>query len=197
MTYSSYRFAAYQERKAIAANPSTSVSLLETLIEDPDSGVRCEVVRNESCPPHLLAKAALDDIAYVRSAVAEHPNTPEESLRGLSSDRCHTVRSAVAYGPNTPTEILKDLMQDKNPDVQRAAERSYATRMRMQESSAGPQELQALAEDSEVDTRLRVARNILTPDSVLQKLASDPEFSVRFCALHQLEQRGKLPKEAK
>ncbi len=69
-----------QRRGKVAANPSTSTSLLETLAKDKTQYVRSKVAANPSTPISLLDTLAKDRSKYVRREVAANTFLPKGLL---------------------------------------------------------------------------------------------------------------------
>lgn len=89
-------------RHAAAADPRSSIELLEVLADDHEPRIRHEVARNPSTPVEVLAELAKDPESRVRLGVINNPNTPLEVLKRLAWDGTHEVRSDARDCPRTP-----------------------------------------------------------------------------------------------
>jgi len=96
----------YDEKEALATNPSTSLDILCELAKDEDVWVRRQVAYNPSAPEDVLRELAKDEYWVFREHVAENPSTPEDILRELAKDTYWYVRENVAWNPKASSKIL-------------------------------------------------------------------------------------------
>jgi hypothetical protein len=70
----------------VAENRSTPLSILVTLLNDPDSNVRIGLSFNPSLPTMFLTQLAVDENPDVRLLLAENSRLPQFVLEILSRD---------------------------------------------------------------------------------------------------------------
>jgi hypothetical protein len=93
-----------QLHAAIAGNPHTPASVLETLAQgSPDLAVA--VAGNPACPEDLLNRLARRHQITIRRAVAASPNCPVEVMELLVDDPDPGVRSSIRDHPRCPEEL--------------------------------------------------------------------------------------------
>jgi Ni,Fe-hydrogenase III small subunit len=158
--------AAGMQRSRVAANPSLPLSLLETCAKDSASGVREKVACNRSAPASLLEVLANDSEQSVREEVASNPSAPVQVLEAFSKDLSKPVRERVAGNPSTPMSLLESLAKDAESAVRKAVAGNPSTPVSV---------LEVLAEDSSYGVQKAVAGNPTAPTTILEKLASDPD----------------------
>ncbi|MFG3096389.1 hypothetical protein [Streptomyces sp. NPDC048202] len=85
-----------EERVAVAQNKTVPLTVLETLVDDPDARVRFMVAMKRKLSPDLLERLAHDVDESIRMRVAQHMNTSRETLESLRNDPWSEIRTAVA-----------------------------------------------------------------------------------------------------
>ena len=155
-------------RLAVAGNPSASLAIVEYLLNDPSVNVVLTVVPLVSSQRRLAAMTAHPEVA-VRCAVASCA-TAEATALALSADRCAAVRSKVAQNPHTPPHVLADLVADPATEVRS----TLAGRLDV------PSDVVA-AMSRAADWRLRAAAALhpLAGETDLRRLAADQSAAVR------------------
>jgi hypothetical protein len=199
-------------RVSLARNRRSFLSTLASLALDASPLVREQVALNANTDEDTLIALAGDGSPDVVFAAAKNPAMPDMALVALAHSADARVRYAVAFNRNTPSGILGMLSNDDDVFVSRAAQHRLravgksgemymgatkvqaftiehlplAHKMRMAEDTDMPSQLVALAYDVNSDVRIRVARNINTPPSVLAMLTQDENADVRNLAMYIL-----------
>ena len=164
----------HKVRAAAALCSRRRPDLLQRLTSDLYASVRAAVASNPDTAPRTLEECAGDESEDVRAAAASNPKTPATALARLSTDTVIEVAAAVAANPICGPVLLSDLAQRQGAEVrQQIASRGDIT--------AG--QLLDLACDHDCSVLLGVARNPLTPASVLEMLASCPDPEVAAAAV--------------
>jgi len=177
------------ERAGVAQNPSAPRELLRVVFEDPDHQLRAVLTRNRGLPSEWFDELAKDADWLVRSGAASSPYLSPATLRALGQDPFATIRSIVAAHPKTPPDLLSMLTLDDSLETAHAAMANpNVPPDRLREiCSNGPRDarqavayttqhrdlLELLAQDSELNVRRSVARNVAAPPSVLSVLAAE------------------------
>lgn len=91
-----------------AADPHTSVGLLDVLAAHDDHRVRCAVAANPRTPAYLMRALAHDPLAVVRRTVASSPNAPTEVLCSTAQDADGEVRNAARTNLRHRTRLAHD-----------------------------------------------------------------------------------------
>ena len=175
-------------RVAVAAHPSTPLSVAMTLVDDDEPKVRVQVVRHWQLSPQLLRRLARDVSDEVRIAVATNSNTPVDVLDTLSKDRIAAVRGATAhYGGSVDAffwlNLLSNLAKDRSAAVRQAAAYplpDWQPRSALSVGWHGSDPVwDKLARDPSVNVRAACASNPNAPVEVLDLLATDHNAAVR------------------
>lgn len=183
-------------RRKCAGNPSLTAAQRQSLLHDPDAGVRAEalramlgpapgdVVETGDCAPQvrraqarrpnlsegLAERLALDVDPWVRRWLARNPSVPRRVIASLSADRDEGVRRAAGRNPKCPPDRLAVLARDDDAWVRAAvASREDLSR----------EALQALESDSSIDVLSSVARNPATRLEALLCLSEHTDAGVR------------------
>jgi hypothetical protein len=109
-------------RELAAQHPNTTLSILETLVDDPRLAEH--VARNPNTTTATLQKiaaAGTEDIALTQNSTIPD-SIVQPILAKLAIDPNYTRRKLVARHPQTPRLILEQLAQDPEPKVQRLAQ---------------------------------------------------------------------------
>jgi len=158
-------------RLALTQDERCTSKILESLIMDNDTDVRCAVAGSALTPIPCLEILAADKVDAVREALAINPASPHFILEKMVSDNNKIVRIALASHPNATPALLEVLRDDKQPSVRLAAAKN---------PHADFQSLSALAFDFADDVRLAVANNNATTTEVLKILMYDIYVPVRI-----------------
>lgn len=156
-------------RPIVAHHKNTSAECLAILAKDEAYDVRREVAANLNTPPDALDILSRDSEYLVKCAVAENPNTPPDSLDILSRDSEFVVRCNVASNLSTPIEVLEKLSKDSSPYVRCDVAENPNISVAI---------LEVLANDT-AEIKCLVAQSIKTPPYVLGMLARDKDAKVR------------------
>ncbi|MHC5765107.1 MAG: variant leucine-rich repeat-containing protein [Nostoc sp.] len=148
--------------RSIAGNPRTPREVLEIL-------ARREFIGATPDPRSIIPPTTDDSI--VRS-LAYNPSLTPQLLGILVQDPCVEVRVCLVRHPNLTEALWLQLAEDTEISVREVA----AT------INAPVSVLELLAQDEQVEVRIKVATNPNTPISVLQLLAGDENSSVRTAA---------------
>ncbi|WP_414512998.1 hypothetical protein [Nostoc sp. PCC 9305] len=148
--------------RSIAGNPRTPIEALEIL-------ARREFIGATPDPRSFIPPTTDDSI--VRS-LAYNPSLTPQLLGILVQDPCVEVRVCLVRHPNLTEALWLRLAEDTEISVREVA----AT------INAPVSVLELLAQDEQVEVRIKVATNPNTPISVLQLLAGDENSSVRTAA---------------
>ncbi|MEH1987065.1 HEAT repeat domain-containing protein [Nostoc sp.] len=148
--------------RSIAGNPRTPIEALEIL-------ARREFISATPDPRSFIPPTTDDSI--VRS-LAYNPSLTPQLLGILVQDPCVEVRVCLVRHPNLTEALWLQLAEDTEISVREAV----AT------INAPVSVLELLAQDEQVEVRIKVATNPNTPISVLQVLAGDENSSIRTAA---------------
>lgn len=181
-------------RREVAQNSNAPLSVLEKLVEDPDSKISQiaihRLISNQAVySSEVLGKSAiLSSIAgcntkpifeqdlETRRLVVQHPYVTTSILEILADDPDWFVRQTVAAHSNTPPSILEKLANDEDADVRKAIAANSNTPIHI---------LEELAYDHDSAAPWEVARNPRTPLKILFKeLARKPSFN--HCLVYQM-----------
>ena len=168
------------------SNPLIQTLKLEIAEEREAEHLRIEVAANPNTSLEVLENLSKDGSIYVRHNVGENPSASLKILEILSKDQRALVRGVVVRNPNTSLEILHHLSQDISLYIQdEVAEVLMAL---AENPSTNPKILEelALTEDlrdgkSRSNIRSRVAANPSTPSETLVTLSRDEDSPVRWC----------------
>jgi hypothetical protein len=157
------------------APDAPSPHLTETLLNDPDGGVRREAVRRcrlTRTQAETLASAADPE---TRSAVAGNPSVPDDVIRRLAVDPDESVRRTVVFTlPDIPVDLLDEIAPPTGPH-DRIGVINWLWE-RQQEVDL----LRAYARTRSIPHRRTVARIPELPADVIELLAVDDDFAVRL-----------------
>jgi 3-methyladenine DNA glycosylase AlkC len=171
-------------RIELAANPDTSLEILETLAKDGSIFVRHNVGGNPSASLKILELLSKDDRALVRGVVAVNPNSSLEILVHLSQDvsffiqdEVAEVMMALAESPTTSPQILEQLAQIE--DLRDGKSGSNIRRRVAENPSTPPDTLNALSKDKDFQVLWGVAVNPSSSQTILELLALEEDHYVR------------------
>ena len=171
-------------RIEIAANPDTSLEILENLSKDGSIYVRHNVGGNPSASLKILELLSKDDRALVRGVVAVNPNSSLEILVHLSQDvsffiqdEVAEVMMALAESPTTSPQILEQLAQIE--DLRDGKSGSNIRRRVAENPSTSPDTLNALSRDTDFQVLWGVAVNPSSSQTVLEMFALEEDHYVR------------------
>jgi 3-methyladenine DNA glycosylase AlkC len=171
-------------RIEIAANPDTSLEILENLSKDGSIYVRHNVGGNPSAGLKILELLSKDDRALVRGVVAVNPNSSLEILVHLSQDVSFFVQDevaevmmALAESPTTSPQILEQLAQIE--DLRDGKSGSNIRRRVAENPSTPPDTLNALSKDKDFQVLWGVAVNPSSSQTILELLALEEDHYVR------------------
>ena len=171
-------------RIEMAANPDTSLEILEALSKDGSIFVRHNVGGNPSASLKILELLSKDHRALVRGAVAVNPNSGLEILVHLSQDMSFFIQDevaeilmALAKSPSTSPQILEKLAQIEDL---RDGKNGSNIRCRVAENpSTPPETLNALSKDKDFQVLWGVALNPSSSQTILEMLALEEDHYVR------------------
>ena len=177
-----------QVRRNVARNPNTSPETLRDLANpeiESNEDVREYVYSNPNCPPDILTAVAESSDGSLDRIIAENPNTPPETLRKLATKGRGDnfwLRRSVVGNENCPPDILSDLAKN-DPEL-------YVRVVAISNPSIPVEALEFLANDTEKQIRMNVAKNEKTPRDILIKLSKDPSHFVSDAAERTLKKLG-------
>ena len=171
-------------RIEVAANPNTSLEILDTLSKDGSIYVRHNVGGNPASSLQILEALSKDQRALVRGAVVGNPNTSLEILDNLSEDisffvqdEVARVRGELAENPSSSPKVLEKLAWTEDP---RSGKNRDWIRDRVAENPSTPlATLEKLAVHVNTSTRWSVAGNLSASQAILKNLADDKDEYVR------------------
>ncbi len=185
-----------QMRRKCAANRALPVRQRLQFLDDPDPGVRAEVL--EAMPGPLSGELCTrkEESSQVRRRQARRSDIHVALVERLSLDRDPWVRRWLARNPSAPSHILNRLSRDDDEGVRRAVGRNIASRPALLAKIARDPEawvragvadrpdlpakaLALLEVDSSVDVLCGVARNPKAQPEALWRLACHADASVR------------------
>jgi Leucine rich repeat variant len=187
---------------AIAQNPVTPLSILETLVhhppqlyEDPEwsdyDRIFASVAKNPNVSVELLTEL-VERGGNVCYAIAENPKTPSKFLEQFAHWRNYDMHQALLQNPNTPASVLEILAGESHPKIEtrvKAHPNASETAIKIVDFVNGrpgtPIEiLEKLASDHRVEVRRLVVEHPNTPLSALEKLTQDQEKIIRLLVAH-------------
>ncbi len=171
-------------RIEMAANPDTSLEILETLAKDGSIFVRHNVGGNPSASLKILELLSKDLRALVRGVVAVNPNSSLEILIHLSQDvsffiqdEVAEVMMALAESPNTHPRTLEKLAQLE--DLRDGKNRSNIRCLVAANPSTPLDTLVRLSRDEDFQVLWGIAENPSSHQSILEMLAVHEDCYVR------------------
>ena len=171
-------------RIEMAANPDTSLEILETLSKDGSIYVRHNVGGNPSASLKILELLSKDHRALVRGVVAVNPNSSLEILVHLSQDvsffiqdEIAEVMMALAESPNTNVKILENLAQIE--DLRDGKSGSNIRCRVAANPSTPPDTLKTLSRDKDFQVLWGVAVNPSSSQTILEMFAVEEDYYVR------------------
>ena len=167
-----------------AADPNTSLEILNTLSKDKSIYVRHTVAANPTANLQLLETLSEDQRAFVREAVAGNPNTSLEILDKLAQDvsffvqeEVARVRFELADDPLTDPKKLQVLARTEDL---RDGKSTSNFRWRVAANPSTPLEtLEILSRDEYFQVLWGVAENPSSSQSILERLAQEEDEYVR------------------
>lgn len=171
-------------RIQMAANPETSLEILETLSKDGSIYVRHNVGGNPSASLKILELLSKDHRALVRGVVAINPISSLEILVHLSKDVSFFIQDEVAKvmielaeSPRTNPQILEKLAQIEDF---RDGKNSSNIRCRVAANPSTPFDtLNTLSSDKDSQVLWGVAVNPSTSESILERFADEEDNYLR------------------
>ena len=161
-----------------AANPDTSLEILETLAKDGSIYVRHNVAANPSASLAILELLSKDHRALVRGAVAVNPNSNLEILSHLSKDVSFFIQDEVA-------KVMMALVE--SPDHESSVDSL---------NWANGEKLKALSTDADVAVRREILEDpnlsqwiTEAPFDVLETLLKDENEYLKSCAKSTLREK--------
>jgi hypothetical protein len=167
-----------QIRFFVAMNPNTPTELLNKLALDKYGEIRAQVAKSPNIMTELLEELAEDDYSETQYQVANNPNTPSYVLGKLAKKYLNcaetqqlwsyeaAVLSAIAQNGNTPVVILDNICSINNIDNQ-----YWLLSLDVAKNPKAPTYLlQQLANHEDVDVRRAVAKNVNTPQFLIDRL---------------------------
>ena len=128
----------------------------------------------------LLELLSGSDNEEVRKFVARNNKTPKELLLKLAKDSNENVREQVSFNVNLDNELMELLAKDSSVKVRINVATAWHVKEHGQEHSISPNILAYLSEDIDDVVRSSVADNRYTPPEVLDILADDSSWNVRW-----------------
>ncbi|BAZ13362.1 hypothetical protein NIES4071_52010 [Calothrix sp. NIES-4071] len=171
-------------RSALASNPDTPLTILESLAKENYSKVREKVAQNPNTPLSVIQELINDkngEVACIASEIIKLRQSSygvfdfsNESVRIANIletyqrpdwDKNWSNRSHAASNPNTPIFLLEELAKDKEEMIRQSVASNPKTPISI---------LEKLAQDDSHHVRYAIAWNIRTPtDIVFKQLARD------------------------
>lgn len=128
----------------------------------------------------LLFCLSLSDNEESRKFVARNNKTSKKLLMKLAKDENESVREQVSFNSNCDNELMELLAKDSSVKVRINVASAWHVKENGQEHSISPNILAYLSEDIDDVVRSSVADNRYTPSEVLDILADDPSWNVRW-----------------
>ena len=150
---------------------------LDVLARSQSASAREVAARHESCPPTVLALLAEDSDSAVRKAVGHNPSTPAEVIASMES-RIHFGRTNDELDEDRVRFLWMELDSarlDPALALEIASDRGYQYRAEHRLALGRRKYLS-------IEVRTALAENRSTPSEVLDRLAADPDASVRMAA---------------
>ncbi|PSF38115.1 hypothetical protein C7H19_06495 [Aphanothece hegewaldii CCALA 016] len=156
--------------RGIARNPNSSPQLLESLLNRHETVARAMVERSE-IPINLMEKLLDHKSEYIRQRIVSRPNLPLE-LAGkiINTELEKSVLISLARNPSLTTELLTQFIQHSNANVRQI----LVNHPNLTESH-----WQQLAQDRALPVREAVALNAKVSTHILEILSRDREAQVR------------------
>jgi 3-methyladenine DNA glycosylase AlkC len=171
-------------RIEMAANPDTSLEILETLAKDGSIFVRHNVGGNPSASLKILELLSKDHRALVRGVVAANPSSSLEILIHLSQDVSFFIQDevaevimALAESPNTHPGTLEKLAQLE--DLRDGKNRSNIRCRVAANPSTPPDTLNTLSSDADFQVLWGIAENPSSSQTILEMVALHEDSYVR------------------
>jgi hypothetical protein len=182
---------------AIAQNPVTPLSILETLVHHPPQlyeepewsdydRIFASVAKNPNISVELLTEL-VERGGGVCYAIAQNPKTPPNFLEKFATWRNYDMQQALLQNPNTPASVLEILAGENHPKIEagikahpNVSEAAIKIVNFVRGRSGTPIEiLERLAVDHRPQVRQLVAEHPSTSPTALEKLAQDKEQNIR------------------
>lgn len=187
---------------AIAQNPVTPLSILETLVHNPPQlyeepewsdydRIFASVAKSPNVSVELLTEL-VERGGSVCYAIAENPKTPPNFLQKFATWRNYDMQQALLQNPKTPASVLEILAGENHPKIEagvKAHPNVTETAIKIANfvwgRSGTPIEiLERLAIDHRPQIRQLVAEHPCTSPTALEKLAQDKEQNIRHLVTH-------------
>ncbi len=224
----------FEESLGDPSDPTTPELELRALATSDDVGIRAEVAANPSTPLAVLESLVraendfVDDciststwVRCIHGAVASNPSCSEDLLFELAGNSDESVRCGVAVNPNAPEKLLMQLLDDENEYVPCALISSNPNlstnlmvfiasrpdRWLLKEEGGTVKSILALRQDCPVFLlellgrnhdgdlsdwiRMNVAKNFNTPTELLDELSKDVDPEVQRAALYQPQEKAR------
>jgi len=152
----------------VAENPSLEPELMETLLKDPEPGVRAYLGLNPKTPRWALLQLKSDPNPNVKWGIARNPNWTPDDLRTMYTE--HSVAQVLIAGnPSTPQDLLEALSKSKDHGVQIALANN---------PSINEKVVRWLFQEGDSATKKMLVDNPATPRDIVERLAQDPDADV-------------------
>ena len=155
------------------SSPTTQVIYLLKFALNNDTNTRKRLAQRTDVPRFIYEILAIDEKPGVREKIAKNSATPLDLLVLLASDKATTVRT-IAAKRVPKSKIAKDVRNKGLVNQGSATERA-----RLAKNTTKLKELEELANDRAASVRAEVANNYDISNTLLSKLASDPDVKVR------------------
>ena len=184
-----WRFLSSWEKAERLGKESTDLSILEILVQSPNSDVRRAVALHPATPERLISVLREDSNDSVQSGIRERAlpepwksleederlsaltadDVPETVLGILARSNSWTIREAVARNRATPVTILQELSCDDDSDVSSAAKKALNQKFL-------PEDWQQL-DESDLVERLKTSPDVSA--EILRALSGSDGWVVR------------------
>ena len=104
-------------RVALASNPSIGADDIHALAFDSNDAVRIKLAERTDLPPDVLTALAFDQSRFVRRILAENPTCTEDAFKRLVSDSDVYVRERVAGQPAILPRVCSWLLAESEARV--------------------------------------------------------------------------------
>ncbi len=174
----------------LAHNPNLPTNILWRILHDADEAVAGQFKAPESKRDWYVINTKSAIVRQARANLGSRNTTPPSVLSELATNEAREVRMAVGLNTNAPTEVALALRNDPDAQVAIAAARGLAM------SPKTPLNiLRDLARQGGDDVRAKVARNPVTPRSLLEELLGNDSYEVWTAAFKVLANQPDAPDE--
>jgi Leucine rich repeat variant len=175
-------------RRAVATHYNTPKTALSKLASDAEEQIRFYLAANPNTPPETLTQLASDESGDVRSQVAGNSNTPVDILEELAKDIYMETQRQLAENSNTRATVLEkigDNMVELAESKALSSQEAAVLRGISMNSSTPSHTLEKICTIQNRENHywlfeLGIAKNCNTSDTLLEKLATHPDYDIRY-----------------